>query len=313
VQQAIVLASETNARTAKAKHIGPVLRDVWKAVDARTNGEIGITGYPTTFAQFDGVTGGLQPSELYVIGGRPSMGKTAWLLNVIRRSAVKQNLTWLFFSLEMAASSVASRLVSSESEVEQNSLRTGNLADGEWTRMHSGIVRLAGSPIWIDDTSGLTTSDIRSRACAWRRTEAKEQQHVAIAVDYLGLINAGPQRKNVGLNVIVGDIAKSLKELAKDLACPVLVLCQLNRGVEGRPDKRPTMADLRDSGNIEEHADFIALLYRADYYNRDPDAKPDGLAQLIVEKNRNGETPTIDMKWDPGIQRFEETRIDRKA
>jgi len=264
----------------------------------------GITGTPTGFVDLDDLLSGLQPNALVIVGARPAMGKTAFALNVASHAAVRENRPTLIFSLEMGHLELTQRLLCSEANVDAKNMRDGNLKEDDWTRISNGIGRLAESPLWIDDNPNLTIMEIRAKA---RRLKSRTGDLGLIVVDYLQLMTgrAGAESRQVE----VAEISRGLKILARELQCPVMGLSQLSRNLEMRQDKRPMLADLRESGSIEQDADVVMFLYRDEVYN--PGSENEGMAEVIVAKHRNGPTGTINLGFLPRFTAFKNlTRRD---
>ncbi|MFZ9664172.1 MAG: replicative DNA helicase [Limnohabitans sp.] len=259
-----------------------------------------ITGVPTGFHDFDRMTSGMQPGDLIVLAARPSMGKTALAINIAENVAVQEGLPVAVFSMEMGASQLAVRIVGSIGRIDQGHLRTGKLSDDEWPRLTEAIEKLRNVSLHIDETPGLTTSELRANA---RRLSRQCGKLGLIVVDYLQLMSGSSSDGNDNRATELGEISRGLKMLAKELQCPVIALSQLNRSVEQRTDKRPMMSDLRESGAIEQDADVIMFIYRDDYYNKD--SKEPGVAEVIIGKQRNGPTGTIKLAFLKPITKFE--------
>ncbi len=240
-----------------------------------------ITGLPTGFNDFDEMTSGLQAADLIIIAGRPSMGKTTFAMNMTENVAIKTGRPVAVFSMEMPGDSLAMRMMSSLGRIDQHRIRTGKLDDDEWPRLTSAVSLLAEAPVFIDDTPALTPTELRARA---RRLKREHGDLALIMIDYLQLMQAPEASENRATEISL--ISRSLKALAKELDVPVLALSQLNRSLEQRPDKRPKMADLRESGAIEQDADLIVFIYRDEVYNEDSPDK--GTAEIIIGKQRNG-------------------------
>jgi replicative DNA helicase len=258
-----------------------------------------ITGVPTGFYDLDRRTAGLQPGDLIVLAARPSMGKTALAINIAEHVALNEGLPVAVFSMEMGASQLAVRIVGSIGRIDQGHLRTGKLSDEEWPRLTEAIERLRNISLHIDETAGLTVGELRANA---RRLARQCGQLGLIVVDYLQLMS-GSAGNDENRATELGEISRGLKMLAKELKCPVVALSQLNRSVETRPDKRPMMSDLRESGAIEQDADIIMFIYRDDYYNKD--SKEPGVAEVIIAKQRNGPTGTTKLTFLKNLTRFE--------
>ena len=259
-----------------------------------------ITGVPTGFHDLDRMTSGLQPGDLVVLAARPSMGKTAFAINIAEHVALNEGLPVAVFSMEMGASQLAVRIVGSIGRVDQGHLRTGKLTDEEWPRLTEAIERLRTVSLHIDETPGLTPSELRANA---RRLARQCGKLGLIVVDYLQLMSGSAGSEGDNRATELGEISRGLKMLAKELQCPVIALSQLNRGVEQRTDKRPMMSDLRESGAIEQDADIIMFIYRDDYYNKD--SKDPGVAEIIIGKQRNGPTGTVRLAFLKPLTRFE--------
>lgn len=268
------------------------------------NGAEDVTGVRTGFYDLDGQTAGLQKGDLIVLAARPSMGKTAFALNIAENVAVKEELPVLVFSMEMGASQLALRLVGSLGRIDQTHLRTGRLTDDEWGRLAEAVDRLKQAQLFIDETPGLTAAELRARA---RRMARQYGQLGLIVIDYLQLMS-GSASGDENRATELGEISRGLKALAKELQCPVMALSQLNRSVETRNDKRPMMSDLRESGAIEQDADIIMFIYRDDYYNKmdgpNPSKEP-GVSEIIVAKQRNGPVGTVKLTFLKPFTRFD--------
>lgn len=259
-----------------------------------------ITGVPTGFIDLDRMTSGLQGGDLVVLAARPSMGKTAFAINIAEHVALNEGLPVAVFSMEMAASQLAVRIVGSIGRINQGRLRTGKLTDEEWPRLTEAIERLRTVSLHIDETPGLTPSELRANA---RRLARQCGKLGLIVVDYLQLMS-GSKTDGENRATELGEISRGLKMLAKELGCPVIALSQLNRSVEQRTDKRPMMSDLRESGAIEQDADIIMFIYRDEYYTKDQCKEP-GVAEIIIGKQRNGPTGTVKLAFLNHMTRFE--------
>ncbi len=260
-----------------------------------------ITGVPTGFYDFDRMTSGMQAGDLIVLAARPSMGKTALAINIAEHVALNEGRPVAVFSMEMGASQLAVRIVGSIGRIDQMHLRTGKLTDSEWPRLTEAIEKLRNISLHIDETPGLTVSELRANA---RRLARQCGGKLGlIVVDYLQLMSVSSSMSDENRATAVGEISRGLKMLAKELRCPVIALSQLSRGVESRSDKRPMMSDLRESGAIEQDADVIMFIYRDDYYNKD--SKEPGVAEVIISKQRNGPTGTVKLAFMKELTRFE--------
>jgi replicative DNA helicase len=259
-----------------------------------------ITGVPTGFYDLDRMTSGLQPGDMVVLAARPSMGKTALAINIAEHVALNEGLPVAVFSMEMGASQLAVRVVGSIGRIDQGHLRTGKLNDDEWPRLTEAIEKLRTVSLHIDESPGLTPSELRANA---RRLARQCGKLGLIVVDYLQLMSGSGGSGGDNRATELGEISRGLKMLAKELQCPVIALSQLNRSVEQRTDKRPMMSDLRESGAIEQDADIIMFIYRDDYYNKD--SKEPGVAEIIIGKQRNGPTGTVKLTFLKNLTRFE--------
>jgi replicative DNA helicase len=256
-----------------------------------------ITGVPTGWTDFDDKTSGLQKSDLIIIAGRPSMGKTTFAMNIAEHAAIKDKVPTAVFSMEMSGEQLAMRMLSSLGRIDQHKVRTGKLEDDDWPRLTSAVGLLADAPLFIDDTPALTPNELRARA----RRLTREHGLGLIVIDYLQLMQVHGTRENRTNEI--SEISRSLKALAKELNVPVIALSQLNRSLEQRPNKRPVMSDLRESGAIEQDADLIVFIYRDEVYNEDSPDK--GTAEIIIGKQRNGPIGTSRLTFLGQYTRFE--------
>jgi replicative DNA helicase len=259
-----------------------------------------VTGVPTGFYDLDRMTAGLQAGDLIILAARPSMGKTALAINIAEHVALKEGLPVAVFSMEMGAAQLAVRIVGSIGRIDQGHLRTGKLTDEEWPRLSEAIEKLRNISLHIDESAGLSPSELRANA---RRLARQCGQLGLIVVDYLQLMS-GSSSDSENRATELGEISRGLKMLARELKCPVIALSQLNRSVEQRPDKRPMMSDLRESGAIEQDADIIMFIYRDEYYTKDACKEP-GVAEVIIAKQRNGPTGTVKLAFLRQITKFE--------
>ena len=260
-----------------------------------------VTGVRTGFHDLDKMTAGFQAGDLIVLAARPSMGKTSLAINIAEHVALHENLPVAVFSMEMGAAQLAVRIVGSIGRIDQSHLRTGRLNDDEWPRLTEAIEKLRNISLHIDESAGLTSTELRANA---RRLARQCGQLGLIVVDYLQLMSGSGGASEENRATELGEISRGLKMLAKELQCPVLALSQLNRSVETRTDKRPMMSDLRESGAIEQDADIIMFIYRDDYYNKDNSPEP-GVAEVIIAKQRNGPTGTVKLAFLKPITKFE--------
>ncbi len=265
------------------------------------NGAEEVTGVRTGFYDLDRMTSGLQPGDLIILAARPSMGKTAFALNIGEHVAVNEGLPVVVFSMEMGAAQLALRMVGSLGRIDQSHLRTGALRDDEWGRLSEAVEKLGKAAVFIDEGSALTSSELRARA---RRQARQCGQLGLIVVDYLQLMSGNGGSSEENRATVIGEISRGLKSLAKELKCPVIALSQLNRSVESRTDKRPMMSDLRESGAIEQDADVIMFIYRDDYYNKEQSKEP-GVAEIVIGKQRNGPTGTVKLAFLKPLTKFE--------
>lgn len=259
-----------------------------------------VTGIPTGFDDLDERTSGFQPGDLIIVAGRPSMGKTAFSLNIAENVALDTKKAVAVFSMEMGATQLATRMIGSVGRLDQHRMRNGNLEDEDWTRLTTALGKLNDAPIYIDEGAGLSSFDVRARA---RRLHRQTGGLGLIVVDYLQLMSGASGRASENRATEISEISRSLKSLAKELDVPVVALSQLNRSVEQRPDKRPVMSDLRESGAIEQDADLILFIYRDEVYN--PDSEDKGSAEIIIAKQRNGPIGRIRLTFLGQHTRFE--------
>jgi len=262
------------------KALKQILPEAVDRIDVLHQSDGDITGIPSGYNEFDKLTAGLQPGELVVIAGRPSMGKTTLALNIAENAAIGSKVPTAIFSMEMPSQQLAFRMISSLGRVDQTHLRTGRFPDEDWSRINTAVQLMSEAPMFIDDTPGLSPTEIRARA---RRLQ-REHGLGLIVVDYLQLMAVPGSKENRATEI--SEISRSLKALAKELSLPVIALSQLNRSVEQRTDKRPVMSDLRESGAIEQDADLILFIYREEVYNQDTPRK--GIADIAIAKQRNG-------------------------
>ena len=276
------------------------LKDAFEELRNRFENGGNITGLPTGYNDFDAMTAGLQPTDLIILAARPAMGKTTFALNIAEYAAIKSKKGVAVFSMEMSASQLAMRLISSNGRINAQRLRTGQLEDEDWSRVTSAIKMLKETKIFIDDTPGVSPEVLRSKC----RRLKREHDLGLVVIDYLQLMSgSGSAASSDNRATELGEISRGLKMLAKELQCPVIALSQLNRSVEQRTDKRPMMSDLRESGAIEQDADIIMFIYRDDYYNKE--SKEPNIAEVIIGKQRNGPTGTVKLFFQKNQTRFE--------
>jgi replicative DNA helicase len=275
--------------------------DLLDRVQEMADNPMDVTGVPTGFIDLDRMTSGLQAGDLVVLAARPSMGKTAFAINIAEHVALNEGLPVAVFSMEMGASQLAVRIVGSIGRINQGHLRTGKLTDDEWPRLTEAIEKLRTVSLHIDETPGLTPGELRANA---RRLARQCGKLGLIVVDYLQLMSGSSADGGDNRATELGEISRGLKMLAKELQCPVIALSQLNRSVETRTDKRPMMSDLRESGAIEQDADIIMFIYRDEYYTKDACKEP-GVAEIIIGKQRNGPTGVVKLTFLNTLTRFE--------
>ena len=278
--------------------IRQVVMDAMDRIEKASKNKGNVTGIATGFSDLDYKTAGLQPSDLVIVAARPSMGKTAFVLNMAQHIAFGQNMTVAMFSLEMSREQYVNRLFSLESRVDSQHLRTGNLSDAEWESLIEGAGVIGRSNLIIDDTPGITIPELRSKC----RKFKLEMDLKLVIIDYLQLMSGSNVRASDSQQQIISDISRSLKALARELQIPVIACSQLSRAVEQRPEHRPMLSDLRESGAIEQDADVVMFLYRDEYYN--PDTEKKGIAEVILAKQRNGPIGTIELAWLADYGRF---------
>ena len=276
--------------------IRQVVMNAMEKIETAARNRGTVTGIPTGFIDLDYKTAGMQPSDLVLVAARPSMGKTAFVLNIAQHVAFKANKTVAIFSLEMSKEQLVNRLFSLESKVDSQHIRTGNLSDAEWEQLIESAGVIGKSNLIIDDTPGISIAELRSKC----RKYKMEHDLSMIIIDYLQLMSGSG--KSDSRQQEISDISRSLKSLARELSVPVIALSQLSRAVEQRPDHRPMLSDLRESGAIEQDADVVMFIYRDDYYNHDTDMK--GIAEIIIAKQRNGPIGTVNLVWLPDYTKF---------
>ncbi len=276
--------------------IRQVVLNAMDRIEKASKNKGNVTGIATGFSDLDYRTSGMQPSDLVLIAARPSMGKTAFVLNIAQHVAFRLNETVAIFSLEMSKEQLVNRLFSLESKVDSQHLRTGNLSDSDWEKLIESAGVIGQSKLIIDDTPGISISELRSKC----RKYKLEHDLKMIIIDYLQLMSGSG--KGDSRQQEISDISRALKSLARELGVPVMALSQLSRAVEQRPDHRPMLSDLRESGAIEQDADVVMFIYRDDYYNKDTEKK--GIAEIIIAKQRNGPIGTVELVWLPDYTKF---------
>jgi replicative DNA helicase len=300
-EQKIFNIGEEGARTKQGfQSMDTLVVDLLDRVQEMADNPNDVTGVPTGFYDLDRMTAGFQAGDLIVLAARPSMGKTALAINIAEHVALNEGLPVAVFSMEMGAAQLAVRIVGSIGRIDQSHLRTGKLTDEEWPRLTEAIEKLRTISLHIDESAGLTSSELRANA---RRLSRQCGKLGLIVVDYLQLMS-GSSSDGENRATELGEISRGLKMLARELQCPVIALSQLNRSVEQRPDKRPMMSDLRESGAIEQDADIIMFIYRDEYYTKDACKEP-GVAEVIIAKQRNGPTGVVKLAFMNKITKFE--------
>jgi len=291
-----------NRKTGEYVPIRQVVLNAMEQIEKASKNRGDVTGIPTGFTDLDYKTAGFQPSDLILVAARPSMGKTAFVLNIAQHVAFKKNMAVAVFSLEMSKEQLVNRLFSLESKIDSHHIRTGNLSDQEWEMLIESAGVIGKSNLIIDDTPGISISELRSKC----RKYKMDHDLKMIIIDYLQLMSGSGRSDSRQQEV--SDISRALKALARELNVPVVALSQLSRAVEQRPEHRPMLSDLRESGAIEQDADVVMFIYRDDYYNKDSDRK--GIAEIIIAKQRNGEIGTVELAWLPNYTQF--ANLERK-
>lgn len=295
------IAKNNNQAKAGFRRIDSLLTEAVDKIEELFNTKQTVTGVPTGFVDLDKKTSGLQGGDLVIVAGRPSMGKTSFSMNLVEYAAINQNLPVAVFSMEMPGTQLAARLLASLSRVNSGKLRTGQLETEDWPKLTSAVGILQDKFIYIDDTPALSPLEVRTRA---RRLAAEHEHGLGmIMIDYLQLMRGNDTGGGENRTLEISNITRALKGLAKELDCPIIVLSQLNRSLEQRPNKRPVMSDLRESGAIEQDADVIMFIYRHEVYEPETDQK--GLAEIIIGKQRNGPIGTVRLAWLGEFTRFE--------
>lgn len=290
--------AEQGARVGGPANVSEFLTKAMERIEILSHSKNPITGMPTGYHELDKMTSGMQQSDLVIVAGRPSMGKTAFAINIAEHVAIKSTAPVLIFSMEMPGESIVMRLLSSLCRIDQQRIRTGKLESEDWPRIASTVSMLSAAPLFIDDSPALSPAEVRARA---RRLAKEHGQLGLIVVDYLQLMQVPGYNEN--RTAEISEISRSLKSLAKELKVPVIALSQLNRGLEQRADKRPVMSDLRESGAIEQDADLIVFIYRDEVYNENTPDK--GSAEIIIAKQRNGPIGKVRLTFLGQYTRFE--------
>ncbi|AGF49074.1 replicative DNA helicase [Candidatus Kinetoplastidibacterium galati] len=292
------IAQDKSSNSAGFQEIQPLLAQVVERMDElyHREGDTDITGVPTGFIDLDKMTSGLQPGELIVVAGRPSMGKTAFSMNIGEYVAIEHGLPVAVFSMEMGATQLAMRMLGSISKVDQHKMRTGKLSEADWPKITDAIQAMQDIQLYIDETPALNVIEVKAKT---RRLSRQCGQLGLIIIDYMQLMSGSGEENRA---TEISEISRSLKSLAKELNCPLIALSQLNRSLEQRQNKRPVMSDLRESGAIEQDADLILFIYRDEFYNQDSQEK--GTAEIIIGKQRNGPIGTVKLTFQGNTTRF---------
>ena len=297
-EQSVFEIAEQETRGKRAyENISRLMANAQERVDELYRSKTHITGIATGFDDFDERTAGMQKADLIIVAGRPSMGKTAFAINIAEHAVIKEDMSAIVFSMEMPGEQLAMRMMSSLGRVDQQKVRTGKLDDNDWPRLNSAVTMMKEKKLFIDDTPALTPAELRARC----RRVSREHKLDLIIIDYLQLMQIPGTMENRATEI--SEISRSLKAMAKELNVPVMALSQLNRSLEQRPNKRPVMSDLRESGAIEQDADVIVFIYRDEVYNEDSADK--GLAEIIIGKQRNGPIGTVKLTFLGRFTRFE--------
>lgn len=301
-ERKVFAIAEQGQKTGGPRDIKSVLKETVDRIDKLFSSDEAITGVTTGFTDLDGMTSGLQPSDLVIVAARPSMGKTTFAMNLAENALIRSGRPVLVFSMEMPAESIVMRMLSSLGRIDQTRIRSGKLEEDDWPRFNSAISMLAEQKLFIDDSAGLSPTEVRARA---RRIVRDNGELAMIMVDYLQLMRVPGAESRVAE---ISEISRSLKALAKEMNCPVIALSQLNRSLEQRPNKRPVNSDLRESGAIEQDADIIMFIYRDEVYNEDSEEK--GIAEIIIGKQRNGPIGTVRLAFQGRFTRFDDLAHD---
>jgi replicative DNA helicase len=295
----VVLEVAHGDSTQDFREIGKVLGEELDKLHRLSLEETTLTGTGSGFRDLDAITGGFQPGNLIVLAARPSMGKSCLVTNIAENAAIEYGKPVALFSLEMSEAELAQRFIASQARIKGDELRKGRVGEDRWPKIIKASQRLAGSPLWVDDSSDIGLLEIRAKT---RRLHSQHEGGLGLViVDYLQLLRADSRSENRA--EVIGQMSRGLKLLARELEVPVIALSQLNRGVEQRQDKRPLLSDLRESGAVEQDADVVVFIYRDDYYNPDDSERP-GEADLIISKHRNGALGTVTLTFQPEYPRF---------
>ncbi|BBH17415.1 replicative DNA helicase [Nocardioides baekrokdamisoli] len=294
--EAEIFGVKDKRRTEDYAPLGDFMDKVLEEIEALSNREQGTYGVPTGFADLDELTNGFQPGQMIIVAARPAMGKSTLALDFCRSASIANNMTSVFFSLEMTRSEIAMRMLAAEARVPLGHIRGGQMAEDDWTKLASKMGKVSGAPLFIDDSPNMTMMEIRSKA---RRLKQRHDLRLVV-IDYMQLMSSGKKVESRQLEV--SEFSRQIKLLAKELEVPIIALSQLNRGPEQRADKRPMPSDLRESGSLEQDADMVILLHREDHYEKES-SRP-GEADLIVAKNRNGPTRDVIVTFQGHYSRF---------
>lgn len=292
-----------NKSTGDFVSIREIVLQSLESIEAAAKNKGSVTGIASGFYDLDYKTAGLQPSDLILVAARPSMGKTAFVLNIAEYAAIRANTATAIFSLEMSKDQLVKRMLAMNSRVDSQAIRTGDLKDEDWMKLVESVKVIGNSNLIIDDTPGITIAELRSKC----RKYKLEHDLSLVIIDYLQLMSGG--KRSESRQQEVSDISRSLKALAREINAPIIALSQLSRAVEQRPDKRPMLSDLRESGAIEQDADVVMFIYRDDYYNKD--SEEPGVAEIIIGKQRNGPTGTVKLGWQSQYTKF--VNLDRQV
>ena len=301
----LIFENGSSKATADLKHVKDLVLDTWENIEYRYEHRDELSGLRTDFTELDTMMNGLHRSDLIILAARPAMGKTAFALNIAQNVAIKEKVPVCIFSLEMSASQLVQRMLCSYAEVDSQRLKTGNMLQQDWENLTAAMNDFSQAPIYIDDTSGCTLTDIRTKC---RRLKTQQKDLGLIVIDYLQLMEGGGKDDRLQQ---ISAISRGLKILAKELDVPIITLSQLSRAVESRNDKRPMLSDLRESGSIEQDADIVMFIYREDYYNKaeseeeeNVKATSKGLSEVIIAKHRNGPVGTVKLLFQGNITKF---------
>lgn len=293
----MIFSLAQNRNMQQLVHIKHIVETSFQNIEARYENRDALSGVPSGFYDLDAMTSGFQPNDLVIIAARPSMGKTAFVLNLATAAAVDNNVPVAIFSLEMSKESLVQRMLCAEAKIDANRLRTGHLHTNDWTHLAMAMGKLGEAPIYIDDSAMVNVLEIRAKC---RRLKAEAKGLGMVIIDYIQLLQGRKATDNRVQEV--SEISRSLKQLAREISTPVLALSQLSRAVEARQNKRPMLSDLRESGSIEQDADLVMFIYRDEYY--EPESEKKGEAEIIIAKQRNGPVGTVDLLYQGSITRF---------